>query len=117
MVAIMSIKIKSATLVETIVALVLILALFAIVTTVILQTTKSAYSEEELYARQAIQEYVLNTDSAKAFFNEAIQKGALIIKREVITTERYPGAVVLHFVANNSAEKKIASKEVVLSLK
>jgi type II secretory pathway pseudopilin PulG len=117
MAAIINGKIKSATLVETIVALVLILVLFAIVSTVLIQTTKSNYTAEQLHAKWAIQQYVLHTDSSRAFFEETIQSGDLLISRKITNQEKYPGAIVLNFVAINKEKKQVGSQNIVYAVK
>jgi len=76
-------RVQSATLVETIVALVIILLLTGITVTIFVQITSTGYSSQKLKADLLLSYYSTETKDKKAFFDEEYRDGGFIIKKEI----------------------------------
>ena len=64
------IRLGSATLVETIIALVIILVIFAITAVVLIQTNSTSFSIKKLKAAQLIDQFADETGKDKSFFSD-----------------------------------------------
>ncbi len=80
---IMITSVKAATLVETIVALVIILVLFGIATTVIIQTTEKGSSVKILKAKAILDDYVSVTHNQDELFDQEVPLDDFFLKRQV----------------------------------
>jgi hypothetical protein len=96
MAAIINKRVSGTTIVETIVALVIILALFGIAVTVVVQVTAQSATSVKLKAAQAINEYALNTARHKSFVSEEIVVDGLAIAKEV-SPYRYDNVLAVTF--------------------
>lgn len=81
-------RLPGATIIETIVALVIILIVFGIATTVFVQVSLNSFSVRKQKAVALINEYAVTTGEQHSFFNEEVSKDGLLLKKEVVS---YPG--------------------------
>ena len=87
MVKIKIIRVRAATLVETIIAMLIILVLTGITVTVLVQVTNSGYSIRRLKAATLIDRYISETELQKSFFDEEISEGDFIIRKQVTESD------------------------------
>jgi hypothetical protein len=106
-----NIKLKAATLVETIIALVIILVIFGIVTTFLVQVSLNSFSLQPARAAQLFNSYAAATDEKKSFFDEEIEQEGLIINREMIDDHPLPGLVHIKFRVYDKNRKQILVKQ------
>lgn len=76
-------KIKGTTILETVVAMVIILIIFSIASTILINTTLSGVSFEKIKGRELLKLYSAKSKQEKSFFNEEIKEGEFILKREI----------------------------------
>jgi Tfp pilus assembly protein PilE len=81
-------RLPGSTIVETIVALVVILVIFGIATTVFVQVSLHSFSVRKQQAAALINDYAVSTGEQHSFFNEEVTKDGLLLKKEVTG---YPG--------------------------
>jgi hypothetical protein len=74
-------KLKSSTILETIVALVIILAFFGIATTVFVRVTATSMSTTKLRAEQLLKVYAEKTARERLFFDEEVIQEDLRLQR------------------------------------
>jgi hypothetical protein len=77
------VKIKSATILETVIALTIILVIFSIASTILVNTTISSIPVQKIKGREILKLYSAKTKLEKAFFDEEIKEGEFIINRQV----------------------------------
>ncbi len=76
-------RISGATIIETVVAMVIILVLFSITTTVLVQTSLRSFSIKRIKAAQLVNTCFVKTTNEKAFFDEQLVMDEFLIKKEV----------------------------------
>lgn len=81
-------RVPGSTIVETIVALVVILVIFGIATTVFVQVSLHSFSVRKQQAAALLNEYAVSTGEQHSFINEEVTKDGLLLKKEV---SGYPG--------------------------
>jgi hypothetical protein len=81
-------RLPGATIVETIVAMVIILLLFGMATTVFVQVSLHSFSVKRQRAADMINAYALATGEDRSFINEELTKDGFVLKKEV---ENYQG--------------------------
>lgn len=91
------IRLSSATLVETIIAMVLILVIFGITTTVLMQTGNVSLSTKEIRARYAVNKYALQTEKEKSFFDEQKEVSLFTIQKRIQESKFNKNLVVVQF--------------------
>ena len=111
------IRLKAATLIETIVALVIILVIFGIVTTFLVQISVNSFSLQHIKASQLVNIYANKTAEEKSFFDEQIEQDNLIIKRQIITDYSNPNLVHLKFMVYERGGKLVLLKQKLISSK
>ena len=110
-------KVKSATLVETLVALLIILVITAITVTVIVQITVSGYSMQRIKAEALIERYINDAQNQKTFIDEDFQEGEFIVRKQIVennSTKKFCWLRFSVFAANN---KQIKNQNVFLLMK
>ncbi len=80
-------KIRSATLIETIVALVIIVAVTGITVMVFVQVTASGYSIRQTKAEGLIEKYISETQQQQTFFDEEFQEEEFVIRKQILLHE------------------------------
>jgi len=102
-------RLSAATIVETIVALVIILVLFGITTTLVVQITTSSFSVKKIKAGQLIQQYAVQTGKEKAFFDEEWVRDEFSVQRAVVEYGKRPNLVAVTFSVYNN--KQLVSRQ------
>jgi hypothetical protein len=90
-------KLRANSILETIVALVIILTLFGIATSFFARVGARAVSVNKLAAEQVLQAYAENTSRNEEFFNSEEQVDSFAVRRRVFPVERYPNLLLVHF--------------------
>ena len=93
---------------ETIVALVIILFLFGIATSLFVQIGQSTFSENKIKANQSIDKYAAETARSKAFLDEELKTETTTIKRIVIDNTDSNRLVKLKFEVYGLTDNLIA---------
>ena len=78
------VKLKAATLVETIIAMLIILIVTGITVMILVQVTSTGYSIQNLKATSLIDRVISETDFRKSFFNEEIFDNGFKVRKEII---------------------------------
>lgn len=97
-------RVPAATIVETVVAMVIILVMFGITTSVLVQTSLHSFSVKKIKAAHIINDYFSKTAEENLFFNEEVAKDGFVVKKE-IENYRQNGQVIAITVSvldNNS---------------
>ena len=77
-------KVKAATLVETIVALVIILVITGITVTVFVRVTATGFSMKQMRAASLLNRYSMETKKQKSYFDEEFREGDFLVKKQVL---------------------------------
>jgi len=77
-------KLRSATLIETIVALVIIVAVTGLTVMVFVQVTTSGYSIRQTRAGGLIEKYVSETQQQRTFVDEEFQEEEFVIRKQIL---------------------------------
>lgn len=101
-------KIQSATLVETIVALVIILVVFAITAVVLIQTNTTSFSVKELKAVQLINQFADETEKDKSFFSDDKSAGLFILHKKIEENVFKEKVVVIKFSVTDNNGKLVS---------
>ena len=99
-------RVAGATIVEAVVAMVIILVLFAITTTVLVQTSLRSFSIKKIKAVQLVNAGFIKTIREKTFFNEETAVDALVVKKvvEVYSENSNVLAIKIVVLDNNNNE-------------
>jgi hypothetical protein len=90
-------SLKSSTILETIVALVIILTIFGIATVVFVRTTATSMSTSKLAAQQLLSAYAASTEQQRQFFNDDRRVGPFEIRRTVSASSNLPNLWQIHY--------------------
>lgn len=112
-----SIKLKAGTLVETIIAMLIILVITAITITIFVQATNTGYSIQNLKATSLINQYSSEAESGKIFFDEEVTDGAFRIRKEIIENNYGKNIVWMKVSVYDQNNKLIKSRNCLLSSK
>jgi type II secretory pathway pseudopilin PulG len=74
-------RLRSNSILEVLVALVIITIIFGIATTIFIRVTLSSRSETKMSAEQLLKEYAENTERNQLLFNERVIRGTFRIER------------------------------------
>jgi hypothetical protein len=106
-------KVKGATLIETIVAMVIILVVFVISSMVFVQIAQSS-SPLNIKAKKMMEVYIEETTSSQIFTDEEISRGEFLFKRQII--ENNGRNVKCNFAAYNKNHQLIGQQQRILLL-
>jgi len=104
MAAIISLKIKASSILETLVALTILLVIFGIVTTVFVQVSLNSGSEKQFKVEQLLNEFAKSTKDERSYFDDEVKKDDFLLQRKVEKYYDNPVVVHIHFLiydANN----------------
>jgi Tfp pilus assembly protein PilV len=104
-------RLAASTLLETIVALVIILVIFGIVTGFLGQTTQSSFSARKIRANQLLNRYAEETDAQKSFFDEEQQHDDLLLKRRMVDDQNVKMVVRIDFSATDEQHRVVSSQQ------
>jgi hypothetical protein len=90
-------RIRSTTILETIVALVVILTVFGTATTLFVRISATSTSVKMLSAQQVLKAYAENTEQQQLFFDEDRVIGRFEIKRQVSASGNFVNLWQIHY--------------------
>jgi type II secretory pathway pseudopilin PulG len=102
-----NLKIKGNTIIETVIALTIILIVFGIATTLFVETIKEQDSIKTIKATGVLQAYANRTISEKDFFNSSEQDNEFILKREITDTSAFINLIRIHFSILDTSQKMV----------
>lgn len=110
-------RIKSATLIETLVAMTVLLTVVALTMNLFVQVRSTGTSYSKVVATALLEEYALTTDTSHAFFDETFSKEGFILSRKIEEAE-IPGTVNIHFTVIDSLRQlKAEQHRIIIGLK
>ena len=83
-------RLRSNSILEVLVALVIITIIFGIATTIFVRVTVSSRSETQMSAEQLLKAYAENTERNRQFFPEHVTRGTFRIERLAAPSKDYP---------------------------
>jgi competence protein ComGC len=107
-------KIPAFTLFETLVSLLVILVVFALAVTTIVQVQKNNNGKLLFRAHLSIQQMAVETISNKRFFDEIIHEKGYILEKRILEHSQ-DNMVLVHFVAKRSDNLKIIEEKKVVT--
>ena len=108
MVKVEFIRLRSATLVETIIALVIILVIFAITAVVLIRTNSTSFSIKKLRAAQLIDQFADETEKEKSFFSDEKVVGSFKLQKQIEENSFKEKIVILKFSIMDNNGRLIA---------
>lgn len=103
-------RVPAATLVETIVALIIILVLFSITVTILVQASLHSPSFLKLRAVQLINQVAAETTEEQRIFDEEIVRGDLRVYKRVEIYGEYQNLVNITFTVLDSRNKELITE-------
>jgi hypothetical protein len=91
-------KIKSTTILETLVALTISVFLFLMVTVLFVQVTGRSVSIKKIRAHELLNNYSLETSEQKSYYDEERAAEEFILKRQVSAVDSLPGIIRIKFL-------------------
>lgn len=110
-------RLAAATIIETIVAMVIILVLFGITTTVLVQTSVRSFSIKRIKAAQLVNTCFVKTNNEKAFFNEEIKMDEFVIKKEVQPYNGNDHLLAVTIIVSDNGNNELVSEQRLIRLK
>jgi uncharacterized membrane protein len=104
-------RLAAATIIETVVAMVIILVLFAITTTVLVQTSLRSFSIKRIKAAQLVNTCFVKTANEKSFFNEQIAMDEYLIKKEVQQYGRNNNVLAIRIIVADNNNTELVSEQ------
>ena len=106
-------RLRSATLVDTIVALIIVLALTVITVTILVQITATGYSSRMAKADALLSHHISVLKASNTFSNDEFQEGELMVKKEVSYTERNRKLIQVKVSVYDLAENLIRTQSII----
>jgi len=103
--------IKSATIIEVILALVIIMLTMGIALMIYLNITNSKYTMQKFNAHLLINDISINIIKNKKYLDEVIEKKELVINKSIIPYKGIPNLSVLHLAVLDKHKKKLAERK------
>lgn len=97
MASVKSVKVSASTLIETIISMVIILAIFGIVTTFLVQISSKSSWEAKIIPEQMLLQYEHETEFNHTYFDEMIRYNSFLIRRETINTGYVVNVIKVRF--------------------
>lgn len=104
-------KIRSGALLEVLVAISILVTVFATGTMIYLRVSSSTYTGEMIRADLLLYEVMEETVKSKAFFDVEEERGPLIVRKTVAQYEGNPRLLVIRLVAVNKQQKVLSEKK------
>jgi len=98
-------RIRAATILESIVALTILLVLFGISISLFVQVNLHGGSEKDVKAEQLLNEFSQATITEKRYFDEDIEKSGFILKKLVTEYPGKLGLLQIHYLVYDSNKK------------
>lgn len=108
-------RIKASSLLETIIALMVIMIVFGIAMTIYVNVMKNSTSLSELKASLKLEELARETKEKKSYFDESFNDESTLIEKKVKKYNDREGLLLLDFQAYDKTNKRLAErKEIIL---
>jgi predicted MPP superfamily phosphohydrolase len=114
---IMQQRISGATIVETIVAMVIILVLFGITTSIFVQTSLHSFSVKKIRAAQLANEFFLKMSDDKNFNNEEVTKDDFLIKKNIEVYSKNGNVLAITIIVLDNNNKEIENQKRLIRVK
>jgi type II secretory pathway pseudopilin PulG len=114
---IMQQRVSGATIVETIVAMVIILVLFGITTTIFVQTSLHSLSVKKIRAAQLANEFYITMIDEKNFDNEEVTKDDFLIKKNIEVYSKNSNVLAITITVLDNNDKEIETQKRLIRLK
>lgn len=101
-------RLKAESLFETIVALVIILTLFGIATTLFVRVESSTVSMKKMSAEQVLRAYAETTRREHQFFDSQEMIDSFTVKRQVVAMDQYSNLWRVHYYIFGRANELLA---------
>ena len=101
-------KIKSSSILEVVVSLVLITIVFSISFMIYHNVMRSGISIQQMLASKKIEGYFTKTKTEKSFVNETIEEDDFIIQKKVSQFDNQPKIYKIEFEAYNKEQRLLA---------
>ena len=102
-------KLKGATLIESMVAMIVVLLCFGIASMIYVNVMNSDNRRAELHAHLLLNELAMKAKQHDIFLDEEMREGELFITKKVETYNDVPGLIRLTITARNERDKVIAT--------
>jgi Tfp pilus assembly protein PilE len=109
-------KLKGATLIESMVAMIVVLLCFGIATMIYVNVMNSDSRRAELHAHLLLNEIAMKAKQQELFLDEEIHEGTLLITKKVETYKGVPGLIRLGIIARNEKDKIIATHNEIICI-
>lgn len=107
-------RVKSATLVETLVAMTVLLTVVTLTMALFVQVRSTTASYSGATAAALLEEYAFATDTSRAFFDETFSKDGFIISRKIEEVD-FPGTISIYFTVVDSLQQLKAEQQRVIA--
>ena len=104
-------RLSAATIVETLVAMVIILVVFGITTTVLVQTSVSSFSVKKIKAAQLVNTLFAKSINEKAFFSEEVNLDGWVIKKDVQPYYRNNNVLAIRITVLDNDSKELDKEQ------
>ncbi|WP_205511069.1 hypothetical protein [Longitalea arenae] len=104
-------RLAAATIIETIVAMVIILVVFGITTSVLVQTSVRSFSIKKIKAAQLINTCFIKTTNEKAFMNEEIVMEEFVIRKEVQNYKDNEQLLAVTIIVSDNSKNELLSEQ------
>ena len=111
------IRFSAATLVETIVALVIIMTVFGIAATVLIQTNTTSFSTKKIKADNFIEQFARETVSEKSFFDDQKDLNLFTLQKKIEENRFDQETIFVKFSAFDKNGKLISYQNRIFKLK
>ncbi|MBS1509228.1 MAG: hypothetical protein JST86_00190 [Bacteroidetes bacterium] len=105
------VKVKAATILETVIAMVIILAVFLTAGTILLNLSKSGVSEKNIRAYEAINNYYKQIQIKDIPYEDKQEEDGFLINATIENYNEKPGVAVVHCWINDINNNIIAEEK------
>jgi hypothetical protein len=109
-------KLKGSSLMEAIVAMVISSAIFIIALSIYIKVNDYSYKNSEINSILILDDVAIETKKSKTFFDEDIDKGAIIVKKQISKYNNKENLILLHLEAVTKEQKVLSSRNELIIL-
>ncbi|HTC00444.1 MAG TPA: hypothetical protein VK705_07160 [Ferruginibacter sp.] len=110
-------RLRGNTILETIVALVIIITIFGTATTLFVKVAASSTSMQKLTAENILKTYAIKTEEQKLFFTDEEEINGYRVKREVTAMDNLKNMTMIHFYIFDQNNKLLSDWQQLISTK
>jgi type II secretory pathway pseudopilin PulG len=92
-----TIRLKAFTILETMVALTIVLLMFGMMSSLLIQINKGSYSSRKLKAHELLNSFIISMNQRDTFYNSTINIDGYILRSQCAGWEGYPNLVKSKF--------------------